>query len=461
MRRLWLVGVLAAVALGAVLRVACLGAEFWLDEIWSWELAHQGAGVFRLRHDNNHHLNTLWLSLCAGDAPLWVYRLLSLTAGLAGIVLAAVAARGWGPADAVFASLLTACCYWLVSSAAEARGYSLAVCFALAAFLALRRFLESGSRPALVAFWLSSIAGFLSHLTFVHAYLGFVAWTMRARGGGAASRGDEIKGLLLCHGVPALFFAPFYLLCIRKMEVGGGPAVPPAAVLGSLVGVGLGGPAEGWQVLPWVALACGLFGVGLRRLAREGGATWVFFAVAVVASPALFLIPRPPFLFERYFLIPFVFFLLLAGHVLGTLWRQGWLARRLLALIVLTAILAGNTAHVLDFVRAGRGEFRQALAWVARNDPAAVVEVAGDHDFRVRKYVEFYARRVDGGRVKYLGEDELPAGGAAWLLVHRLDDRHPPGEVEHDQKGNPYRLVRGYPSRGPGCWGWFVYRRER
>ena len=122
MRWLWLVGVLAAVVLGADLRLACLPAEFWLDEIWSWELArsaHSLADLFSLRQDNNHHLNTLWLFLCPADASPVVYRLHSLTAGLASIILAAKTARRWGQADAVFAAFLTATGYWLVLSSAE------------------------------------------------------------------------------------------------------------------------------------------------------------------------------------------------------------------------------------------------------------------------------------------------------------------------------------------------------
>ena len=68
------------------------------------------------------------------DGASWtLYRLPSFVAGLAVIVLAALFAKGWGSADAVFAAFVTAGCYWLVLSSAEARGYALAVCFSLLA----------------------------------------------------------------------------------------------------------------------------------------------------------------------------------------------------------------------------------------------------------------------------------------------------------------------------------------
>jgi hypothetical protein len=464
-QRLWLGCVLAALLLGAALRVVCLPAEFWLDEIWSYELARAAqspADVFlHTRHDNNHHLNTLWLWLCPDDSGWIIYRLHSLAAGLASIVLAAKVARRWGKADAVFAAFFVAGCWWLVLCSAEARGYALAVCFALLALDQLWSYLEAGRWWNLVGFWLASILGFLSHLTFIHAYLGFVAWTLRR---GARSRGsssEEVRHLLLYHGVPGAFFVVFYLASIRGMEVGGGPPAPYADVLIRLASMGLGDPAGGWASLPWLIGAAVLFLLGLWLLSREPGESWVFFAVSVAASPLLIVLgQRPAFLFERYFFVPLVFFLLLSAHVLGTLWQSGWRGR-ILSAVVLLSVLAGNIGSVQAFASSGRGQFHEALAWVIEHDSNAIVEVTGDHDFRVRKYVDFYARYQSGSRrVVYLGKDDLPAGGANWLLVHRLDDRYPAPEEAQDAKGNRYRLVRSYPSLGLECWGWFVYRRE-
>jgi hypothetical protein len=233
MQRLWLVGVLAAVILGAALRLACLQAEFWQDEIWSWEFARSASSwqdIFvHVRHDNNHHLNTLWLFVC-GDVNDWaVYRWPALAAGLLTIVLAAKLARRWGKADAVFAALLVAVSYWLVLSSTEARGYGLALCFALLALDALWRWTDvlapavssapnlpwekaepqvppavrpTALRGSLVLFWLASICGFLSHLTFVHAYLGFVVWAARRQAQARRPAREEIQNLLLVHGVP-------------------------------------------------------------------------------------------------------------------------------------------------------------------------------------------------------------------------------------------------------------------
>ncbi len=466
MRRAWLL-VLAAAVLGGLARLGCLGGEFWLDEIWSFELAHDaaspGAILFATRHDNNHHLNTLWLS--PWPAGLWWgwYRLHAVAAGLASIVLAARVARRKGAVEAVLAALLVACCSWLVLAGAEARGYALAVCFALLALDALWSYLDTRSHGALGLFWLAALLGFLSHLTFVHAYLGFVVWSLRRFARERRSPGDEVRRLLLVHGVPAAFFAVFYLGSIRGMEVGGGPPAGTLEVLARLVGLGLGGPAGGWESLPFAVAAVGLLAGGLIRLRREGDDVWAFFAVTVVASPALFLLfRRQEFLFERYLFVPFTFFLLLSALPLATLLRRGG-AARLAALALLAVFLVGNAWTVGNFVAAGRGQFHEALAWVVEHDSSDVVRVTGDHDFRVAEYVRFYTSYLPSGRnVRYLGKEEVEAeGGADWLLEHRndLDRRPPPGERERDAAGYEYRLVKSYPSRGFGAWGWFIYRR--
>src|SRR5262245_56886673 len=250
MRSLALLGVFAAVLLGLALRLPALGSEFWLDEILSWRLAREAgspAGVFAIRHDNNHHLNTTWLTLWPDGAAVSCYRLHALQAGMASLAVAAWVARRWGTAEAVVTAALFACNYWLVIAATEARGYALAVLFALGAFAALGRYLEARKWPWLLAFWLACALGFLSHLSFVHAYLGFVVWSLRRFARERGRAGDELRSLLGCHAGVIAFFAPFYLCCVRGMEVAGAPPGPALPVVGRLVVLGLGGV----NALPW------------------------------------------------------------------------------------------------------------------------------------------------------------------------------------------------------------------
>jgi hypothetical protein len=480
--RLWLVGVGLALAAGALARAACLGAEFWLDEIWSLELARDAASPFAVlfnnKHDNNHHLNTIFLTFVPDGVWWGWYRLHSLFAGTASIALAAKAARRWGRAEAVVAAWLVAGCSWLILASAEARGYALCVLFALVAFDALWGHLDSHSRTSLVVYWAATVLGFLSHLTFIYATLGFVVWSLRRFAREGASSNSQLTRLALTHGPPGLVVAAFYVFAVRGMAVGGGPTASPFGVLASLIGRGLGGP-DALKSLPFLVGAAGLFAFGLRRLGREGSDLWVFFLVSCLLAPGLYLAMRPPFLFERYFFVSFTFFLVLASYAIVRLGRPraenkdapgddaspGPPRRGLLPVLILLPFLVGNGVTVWRFAQTGRGDFNEALAWVLRHDDGETVLVtsepdpSGDPDrgppFRTAKYVRFYQRHLFPERdVRFVANGEQ----AGWLFIHRIDDSTP-DEVMLDASGRQYHLAKSFPSRGPGAWGWFIYRK--
>ncbi|GEM_PF-2437529 len=75
-----------AALLATALRVAVIDNDLWLDEVWSVQHAasiESPADIFvSLHHDNNHHLNTLWLWFCGADAGPVQQRLLSLVTGV-------------------------------------------------------------------------------------------------------------------------------------------------------------------------------------------------------------------------------------------------------------------------------------------------------------------------------------------------------------------------------------------
>jgi hypothetical protein len=200
--------------------------------------------------------------------------------------------------------------------------------------------------------------------------------------------------------------------------------------------------------------------LGLRLLAREEHHVWLFFAVAILGSPALFLLGKPAYLFERYFLVSYVFFLLLLSYVLGSLWRRSR-AGAVAAVVLTLGLLAGNIRQVVDFERGGRGHFLDALAYIDQQSPPGEVSVCGDYDFRVRKFYQFYVPYLGAEeRLHYREQESLPPRGADWLLVHRLDDRHPPPPRMLDGDGNAYEHVRDFPAATFGGWSWHVYRND-
>lgn len=112
------------------LRVAGAQGDLWLDEIWS--LAHVDGGspidVFTsIHHDNNHHLNSLWLVLVGSHQPPMLYRVPAVAAGTATVLLLA----SMRPGGRV-AAVLAASSSFLVHYDSEARGYALAALFCVA-----------------------------------------------------------------------------------------------------------------------------------------------------------------------------------------------------------------------------------------------------------------------------------------------------------------------------------------
>jgi hypothetical protein len=480
MRKACLAAVFAVIFLAAAaLRLAPLSAELWLDELWSWEFARTAQSPLDIwtgvhhHHDNNHKLNTLVLYYIPDGAPYAFYRLHSYAAGLLAVVLGAVAALRRGVAEAVIAALLFAVQGWFVLCSAEARGYALAVALALAAYLSLRRYLETGSWLQLPLFWLSAILGFLAHLTFLHCYLALGVWSVYHFARQRDSAGGEVTQLLRCHAVPGAFFVVLYLTDVRGMQLGGGPVVPPWEVVGSLLARGLGlpfSPETAWLSWPIVALGLVVTAVGLWLLRREGSDEWVFYGMAIVGAPllllgkavtAVLLGQTPTFLYERYFFIPLAFFLLLLADVLAVV-AQRSVAGRVVVTAALLVSCAGNVYRVVEFVEGGRGQFREVLAYVDRETPASETQIvlAGDHDFRVSKFVAFYSCHA-GPRRPFVYKDTatLPHDGVPWLLIHRPDGGEPPDLIVTDVYGNQYQRAAAFQAAKFGGWDWYVYQR--
>jgi hypothetical protein len=154
-----------------VLRIVPAFGDFWLDEIWSFDTVHSVRSaweIFAGVHDsNNHHLYSLLLYWIGDRELLVLYRMPALVAGIASVPLAAVLVRRHGRLEALLAAFLVGFSFVLIFFSSEARGYALAVGFALAATWLLERDRERPSLRLKLAFSACSILGLLSHLTFL------------------------------------------------------------------------------------------------------------------------------------------------------------------------------------------------------------------------------------------------------------------------------------------------------
>jgi len=449
----------ALCALFAAPRIGGVCTEFWLDEVWALDIVSRISSpldVFtRVHFDTNHWLYSLWLYAVAPRDGFVLYRLPALVAGLAALPLGiAIARRDGDERAAGFALALLGGSFLLIEYSSEARGYALAVAFALGAFLAELRMRESLTPSGLLALNAGCVLGLLSHLTFLFPWAGLLAWS--------AARLDP-RRTFACHALPLAVFAALYWLDIRHIQHGAGPEAGLWTVLGQLAALVLGFSQGALFGAIAAAVCTAVAAAGIFTLRADGSRIWVFFAVTLFAAPAVVVAVRAPdfpYWTERHFLVCVPFLLLLAASLLARASRRGR-AGAALAAALLALYLAGNALHTADFLRLGRGHYAEAVAYMLERDPEPELTVGSDHDFRNSMLLAFHARALPAGRsLAYLAKDAWPADGPRWLIVHSLAQDYAPapsyvwaGRVE-------YELARHFPYAGVSGWHWALYRRS-
>jgi hypothetical protein len=437
--------------------------DFWLDEIWSYDLARRARSVADiffspdLKLDNNHQLNTLWLYVL-GDQPHWVlYRVPALVAGVLAVVVAYAAGGHRSRAEGWFAGLGVAVSFTMVVYSTEARGYALVLLFALLAFVALRRYLDAPSVAGAARFWIWIALGLAAQSSILHFYLGAILWSgYRLRG--------RARDLLLLHGVPAAWGGLWAAFVLLGSRIGGGPAWTWRSIGDQSLAWTFGYPVS--TVPAWLAAsAAGALVVwDAYRLWREGSDAGLFFVGAIFGPPVIVAALSPPWLFPRYFLVSLLFLLLVAGRSLARLWcRPGW--GRLTAGAVLFLFVAGNARHIVPFSQYGRGLASQATLVLAASRPSGEIFVTGRPvDLWSSLPMAYYEHAFGlGNRLHYVLAADLRKPGTPapmdWLIVQSQTDEEAPGDVSLTGGGR-FVLEHAYPQYGPSGMRWWLYRRE-
>jgi hypothetical protein len=458
--------VAAIVLLAFVVRVPAVLTDFWFDEIFSYErfarTARSVQDIFlspALKHDNNHHLNTLtmyWL----GDQTSWfVYRLPVTACGLLAVAGAVMVGRRRSRAEGVLSGLVAATSLMLVAFTTDARGYGWLIAFAVLGFLALDRFLRSGNRGALITFWIALAGGLASHATMLHFYLGALLWSgfhLRTR------RVDLVK----LHIVPAAWILFWAVAVLRGSTVGGGPPWTWSQIGDEGLAWTFGYPLG---VIPaWAAgaVAAGLVLWDARRLWAEGSDEGLF-TVGAILSPVIFVAAlSPPYLFPRYFLVPILFLLLVVGRCLGRCWTTGPAGRA--AVIALTlAFLAGNSVQIFRFVQERRGTHVAAVRLFLDSGPSSpIVVTSRSLDTWTEMPIRFYERRLgEAGRITYVPRATVAERSAAepriqWVVEPAQPCAPDPGTRLTLPNGDAFALTNAYRVCGPSGMSWFLFARE-
>ncbi len=449
----------------AALRILPAFGDFWLDEIWTYYLVQSVNGAWEIfdgiHHSNNHHLNSL-LFYWIGDRENFVlYRIPSLVAGIASVALAWALGRRYGRQEAVFAGILTGFCFALIYFSSEARGYALAVFFALATTWLLDRAHDRPSAVVTASVSACSILGFLANLTFLFYIAGAFTLSVARLARRREPPPRAARKLAALYGPTLLAVAALVWVDLRVLRVGGGDPLDWALLASRSVGYTLGLPVA--AELAWPALACAAaIGAAAGRISwRAGDEDWLLVLVTVAVAPAIVLgVMRPAVVEVRYFLIGIALYLVLASRLAAALFRAGgW--RRVLCGVGLLLFGIGNAAHTVPFLRYGRGGYAEAVRFMAASSPQPAFSVGSNHDFRNEMILRFYARGLPEGRsLIYMLPGAAPRKGPDWLIFHasQRPDSVPPSAT--DVRGNRYRLAREFESGGISGFWWGVYRND-
>ena len=156
----------AIVLAAAGLRLLPLSAELWFDELWSVDFARtgrlspgdlDGTAPPSRQQPQAEYTRSLF---CAQRGRLCVLSAALLSGRDGGRYPRGPLRRAPHWLEAVIAASLFAVDSWFVLASAEARGYALAIALALAAYLALRHYLDKGGWPA--SFFFGSVPSSVS-----------------------------------------------------------------------------------------------------------------------------------------------------------------------------------------------------------------------------------------------------------------------------------------------------------
>jgi hypothetical protein len=450
--------------LGLVLRVVSAQGGIWLDEAYSATFAHTvqtPLGVmFRINHDNNHHLNTLWLQLVGLGAPPLAMRALSIASGTAMIGVAAWIASRAGPGAAIVAALLFAVSPFMTLYGSEARGYAPAMLAILVLIALTQRWLEGGAprRGALAA---AVGIGTLAHLTTLPALAAIVSWAWLERGGlrdwRTAARETFAAfdlALITAFTLTVIILGGAY--AIGGMVMGGYTPFSLAGFSDALVGlvnlVSGVGAYDRTIVIAAVSVlaAC----VALARFRPHLGRKDVhlFLLLGAVMPLAVLCFQVGNSQIPRYFALSGVALLLFLGLKIGVLVEQKG-AARWCGLALLAILLGGSVLQDRSMIANDRGAPDLPLRFMKQLDPmGATVLIA---DSRPRPVLEVAAAQT-AYRLRIADSGCDPHAGYYLQSHYAL----PLPRQRVAQCGVGWHLIAQHRSVGLSGESWGLYARE-
>ncbi len=466
-RRLYWGACVGVMLLAAAIRVGGMLNDLWLDEIWSVQVAGSVSSFTQIftgiHQDSNHYLNTCWLYFCGQRGNWCGYRIPAVVAGVGAVLMAGmIGHRRGGRCGALMALAVTGSSYVLVLYSSEARGYAFVVFFSLLSFYLLDLFLSQWKWCWAGGFSVSAILGFCAHPAFANFFLAAVAWSLYRLFQMRATFRQAAGGLVACYALPAAFVAWLYWVDLRLLGIAGGNLTGLLPGCWKALAWALGPPHGQAMLLLSGLAALTVMVAGVWLLWRRQPDLAVFLGMVTMVVPgALLLVLRPDMLYVRYFIVNLTFFLLLLSFVLSWLYERGP-GGKMAALGLLGLFVVANALPTAQLMRLGRGQYGEAIRFMATHTERSDAIVGGDHDFRIPLVLQFYRSAAMPHSFQYLAQDVSLKQGVDWLVCHQesCDPLAPPARQLSDPEGNRYDLVRVYQAAPLSGLHWFIYQNQ-
>jgi hypothetical protein len=330
----------------------------------------------------------------------------------------------------------------------------------LAGWQSLLQYFDSQRWMWVVAFWGSCLVGLLAHPIFIHFVLAAAWWSGTVIHVQSNSWHSTWREILPLFCLPLVVAATCYWTLWRHLELGGGPAYSLLPMLAQTASLSVGGPSNGPGI--WLASLIALIGsaAAVWLLRADRSHTGIFLLIGIVVPVAHAAVTRPPFLFPRYFLMAVLWIPFVLSVALSALYRVRRYGCWLYA-IALLAILAVNLVHTTRLAVVGRGRYLDALAYLVATTDDSTLTVSSDHNFGMRKLIEFYSRKLPTQpSIQYFDGNRWPTAGPRWLILHRYAEStaSPPAPEQHID-GLHFRLERMFDCAILSGWQWWCYRR--
>ena len=434
--QLWWAAVGAIALVGLALRIAAARGGLWTDEAWSMIYAAKAGdpmGVFlRINHDNNHHLNSLWLQAIGPAASPLVARVPAIIAGTLCILVAASLCRRCSRTAGIVAALLFAVAPTLVAFGSEARGYALMLLAALIMLLLVADVLDG--RPVRGAPWwlaLLAVFGMFSHLTMAAPVVIAATWFYLERRATLGQRlaffgTARLMGPALAASLGVILFVlAAAAMSPTGMRLGGNEPFSPelyAIALNDLAlwTAGLGSPLT-WLV-PIAAGAVAIF-IAIRSPDWAGERTRLYVLLILAVPIGLAILRASNSGYARYYLMSAVGLLLMMAEWIARGFEGRPATRAAAGLLVVTFVGASLYRDGL-LISADRGRPAIPVRDMAALEPSGASVAFAEP--RLKAVVAVAAART-GYRARF-------AGGCAradFLLAAQSSRSHLPQAVQH------------------------------